>query len=103
MKVGKGSEGKCEELLRSLGLFSPEEAEGRPHILQRQDGDGRAGRGKLGKGSSAEGGGYRTGSPGLWLQPQACCDSRSIWTILSDIGFEFCNSKGLKTKSELYQ
>jgi len=35
MKVGKGPEGKkCEEQLRSLGLFSPEEAKGRPHILQ---------------------------------------------------------------------
>ena len=41
---------------------------------------------ELGKGSSPEGSGHGTGCPG---HSPKCQSSRSVWILLSDIGFDF--------------
>jgi len=43
----------------------------------------------LGSGSAPEGCGHGTGSPEVcWVTNPSCWSSRSIWTMLSDIGFD---------------
>ncbi|KAF4804115.1 hypothetical protein TURU_010429 [Turdus rufiventris] len=109
----KGLEGKpYEEQLRSLGLFSLEETERKPHcsynfLMRGKEGAGTdlfslvtidrtqrnglklcEGRFRLdiSQASSLRGWlGTGTGSPGKWSQHQGCQSSKSAWTMLSGI------------------
>lgn len=106
-------EGKrYEEWLRCLGLFSPEQAEGRSHgglqlpryrsreagteLCSLVTGDRTWGNGMgLTQGRvrrkvlHPESGWAWTGSPGQWSWHRACWRSRGIWTMLSNTWFDF--------------
>ena len=83
----------CEEGLRSLGMFSPEQGRLRGSLMvacRTAWSCVRGGSGWVsGKGFSPEGGWALEQAPQGSGHDTSCWSSRSVWTTLSDIGFGF--------------